>query len=245
MLHACDSMHAACFHMPADHHRRSSRSRARANKSWAQPLKPHAPLLPADTLFAADLTIMEEGTELIHRITHHLEAHPTGGDEPMPMFTSCCPGWVGESSPAARACAARCTAAASMLPSCSTAAQQQQSECGMLPRLRAWPARGAVLHVRWAIVLTGAAPASLKDIIKHDGSSAVSMLSASAYATAWMPPGLLCSNTRCSSSHVGRIDPHAYDPCTQCLCHTWGCSAKTLVVPLRVFLLACPCATQP
>ncbi len=55
----------------------------------------------ADTLFAADLTIMEEGSELIHRIQHHLEAHPAS-DEPMPMFTSCCPGWVGEWAAASR-----------------------------------------------------------------------------------------------------------------------------------------------
>ena len=38
-----------------------------------------------DTNFAADLTIMEEGTELITRLTQ-------GGV--LPMFTSCCPGWV-------------------------------------------------------------------------------------------------------------------------------------------------------
>jgi NADH-quinone oxidoreductase subunit G len=38
-----------------------------------------------DTNFGADLTIMEEGTELLNRITN-------GG--PFPMFTSCCPGWV-------------------------------------------------------------------------------------------------------------------------------------------------------
>ncbi|MBO8160210.1 MAG: iron hydrogenase small subunit [Thermosipho sp. (in: Bacteria)] len=38
-----------------------------------------------DTNFAADLTIMEEGTELIQRIKE-------GG--PFPMFTSCCPGWI-------------------------------------------------------------------------------------------------------------------------------------------------------
>ena len=40
-----------------------------------------------DTDFAADLTIMEEGSELLDRM-----AHPEHG--PMPMFTSCCPGWV-------------------------------------------------------------------------------------------------------------------------------------------------------
>jgi iron-only hydrogenase group A len=38
-----------------------------------------------DTNFAADLTILEEGTELIGRITN-------GGV--LPMITSCCPGWV-------------------------------------------------------------------------------------------------------------------------------------------------------
>jgi len=39
-----------------------------------------------DTNVAADLTIMEEGSELVHRLTH--------GDEPIPMITSCSPGWV-------------------------------------------------------------------------------------------------------------------------------------------------------
>lgn len=38
-----------------------------------------------DTNFAADLTVMEEGTELIKRVTE-------GGV--LPMFTSCCPAWV-------------------------------------------------------------------------------------------------------------------------------------------------------
>jgi NADP-reducing hydrogenase subunit HndD len=44
-----------------------------------------------DTDFAADLTIMEEGTELLDRLTRHL-----GGDKDvkLPMLTSCCPGWV-------------------------------------------------------------------------------------------------------------------------------------------------------
>lgn len=40
-----------------------------------------------DTNFAADLTIMEEGTEFVERFTHH-DQHT------WPMFTSCCPGWV-------------------------------------------------------------------------------------------------------------------------------------------------------
>nr|AFJ73533.1 iron hydrogenase precursor [Neocallimastix frontalis] len=38
-----------------------------------------------DTNFSADLTIMEEGTELINRLNN-------GGK--FPMFTSCCPGWI-------------------------------------------------------------------------------------------------------------------------------------------------------
>ncbi|SHI05877.1 NADH-dependent [FeFe] hydrogenase, group A6 [Desulfosporosinus lacus] len=38
-----------------------------------------------DTDFAADLTIMEEATELVHRIQH-------GGR--LPLLTSCCPAWV-------------------------------------------------------------------------------------------------------------------------------------------------------
>ncbi len=44
-----------------------------------------------DTDFAADLTIMEEGTELLDRLTRHLN-----GDKNvrLPILTSCCPGWV-------------------------------------------------------------------------------------------------------------------------------------------------------
>lgn len=40
-----------------------------------------------DTNFSADLTIMEEGSEFIERMTHKDEYK-------FPMFTSCCPGWL-------------------------------------------------------------------------------------------------------------------------------------------------------
>ena len=43
-----------------------------------------------DTNFAADLTILEEGTELLHR----LKAALTGGKAVLPMITSCSPGWI-------------------------------------------------------------------------------------------------------------------------------------------------------
>lgn len=43
-----------------------------------------------DTDFAADLTIMEEGTELLDRLTRHLN----GEKVHLPILTSCCPGWV-------------------------------------------------------------------------------------------------------------------------------------------------------
>ncbi len=39
-----------------------------------------------DTTFSADLTIMEEGTELLQRLN-------AGDLKDQPMFTSCCPGW--------------------------------------------------------------------------------------------------------------------------------------------------------
>ncbi|WP_053984510.1 rubrerythrin [Niameybacter massiliensis] len=39
-----------------------------------------------DTNFSADLTIMEEATELLERIKT--------GNKPLPQFTSCCPAWV-------------------------------------------------------------------------------------------------------------------------------------------------------
>ena len=46
-----------------------------------------------DTNFSADLTIMEEGTELLHKLAHRAE-HPDDPTNTFPMFTSCCPGWV-------------------------------------------------------------------------------------------------------------------------------------------------------
>ena len=39
-----------------------------------------------DTTFFADLTVMEEATELLHRLDN--------AGSPLPMFTSCCPSWV-------------------------------------------------------------------------------------------------------------------------------------------------------
>lgn len=45
-----------------------------------------------DTNFSADLTIMEEGHELLARIQKLIEEGKR--DTEMPMFTSCCPGWV-------------------------------------------------------------------------------------------------------------------------------------------------------
>ncbi len=44
-----------------------------------------------DTDFAADLTIMEEGAELLDRLTKYLDGDK---DVKMPMLTSCCPAWV-------------------------------------------------------------------------------------------------------------------------------------------------------
>ena len=40
-----------------------------------------------DVEFGADVTIMEEGTELLKRVTGEL-------NRPLPQFTSCCPGWL-------------------------------------------------------------------------------------------------------------------------------------------------------
>ena len=40
-----------------------------------------------DTVYTADLTIMEEGSEFLERFTHRDEYK-------WPMFTSCCPGWI-------------------------------------------------------------------------------------------------------------------------------------------------------
>ena len=40
-----------------------------------------------DTVYSADMTIMEEGSELIQRLGER-------GEHRWPMFTSCCPGWM-------------------------------------------------------------------------------------------------------------------------------------------------------
>ena len=44
-----------------------------------------------DTNFAADLTIMEEGSELLDRLTRYLKGDK---DVCLPILTSCCPAWV-------------------------------------------------------------------------------------------------------------------------------------------------------
>ena len=44
-----------------------------------------------DTDFAADLTIMEEGTELLGRLKSYLNGD---NNVKLPILTSCCPGWV-------------------------------------------------------------------------------------------------------------------------------------------------------
>ena len=44
-----------------------------------------------DTDFAADLTIMEEGTELLGRLTKFMNGDK---DVRLPILTSCCPGWI-------------------------------------------------------------------------------------------------------------------------------------------------------
>ncbi len=44
-----------------------------------------------DTNFAADLTIMEEGNELLTRLKNALQ---DGKETALPMFTSCSPGWI-------------------------------------------------------------------------------------------------------------------------------------------------------
>lgn len=44
-----------------------------------------------DTDFAADLTIMEEGTELLNRLSKFLDGDK---DVKLPILTSCCPAWV-------------------------------------------------------------------------------------------------------------------------------------------------------
>lgn len=43
-----------------------------------------------DTDFTADLTIMEEGTELLQRLNRYLD----GEKKALPILTSCCPAWV-------------------------------------------------------------------------------------------------------------------------------------------------------
>eukprot|EP00978_Attheya_sp_CCMP212_P004534 scaffold9878_cov45-Attheya_sp.AAC.3 len=62
--------------------------------------------LVMDTNTGADLTICEEGTELLRRIllreeqtndnvnTENTTSLNVGGEEHLPMFTSCCPGWM-------------------------------------------------------------------------------------------------------------------------------------------------------
>ncbi|KAL0236837.1 hypothetical protein PCE1_000234 [Barthelona sp. PCE] len=49
-----------------------------------------------DTNFTADLTIMEEATELVQRVVNHMKPEDERDEHigPLPMFTSCCPAWI-------------------------------------------------------------------------------------------------------------------------------------------------------
>lgn len=49
-----------------------------------------------DTNFAADLTIMEEGTEFVKRLTEAMKSGMTDATtlKSLPLITSCCPAWV-------------------------------------------------------------------------------------------------------------------------------------------------------
>lgn len=54
-----------------------------------------------DVDFAADLTIMEEGTELLSRLNYAWSDAPSSEHRapgPLPMFTSCCPAWYVSSN---------------------------------------------------------------------------------------------------------------------------------------------------
>lgn len=98
---------------------------------------------PTDTLFGADLTIMEEGTELLHRLEARAAEQAAGaaqaaGDDGhhsaiLPMFTSCCPGeracgrcqvpgmgWVAAARAHAAACATGTGAAGRMTDTTSS-----------------------------------------------------------------------------------------------------------------------------
>ncbi|WP_025823167.1 iron hydrogenase large subunit HydA [Shewanella marina] len=74
----------------------------------------HAGFKIFDCNFAADLTIMEEGSEFIHRVRSLVKGETNAG--PLPQFTSCCPGWVRFAE----------TKYPSLLPYLSTAKSPQQ-----------------------------------------------------------------------------------------------------------------------
>jgi NADH-quinone oxidoreductase subunit G len=76
-----------------------------------------------DTNFSADLTIMEEGTELVHRLTK-------GGD--IPLITSCCPAWVDYME----------KYYTDMIPNFSTAKSPQQMMGAMIKAY--WPGKAGV-----------------------------------------------------------------------------------------------------
>ena len=47
-----------------------------------------------DTNFSADLTIMEEANEFLEILSSQRTRHQAPGTRHLPLFTSCCPGWV-------------------------------------------------------------------------------------------------------------------------------------------------------
>lgn len=105
-----------------------------------------------DVLVGADLTIMEEGSELLARLIAVVNGLP--GSAPLPLFTSCCPGWV--------AYVENC--APELIPHLSTAKSPQMMMGAVIKNIFRC-ARGALCFERaWGLVMELAAVRQLSSL---------------------------------------------------------------------------------
>jgi NADH-quinone oxidoreductase subunit G len=114
-----------------------------------------------DTNFGADMTIMEEGTELVQRLTK--------GSGPIPMFTSCCPAWIDYAEKRYH----------DMLPHLSTAKSPQQMQGALTKNVWAGNAglkAAQVFHLSIMPCTAKAWEARRNDDMKTSGTSDVDMV---------------------------------------------------------------------
>ncbi len=119
-----------------------------------------------DTAWSADVTIMEEGTELLERLRHQKNNGTL--ENPQTMFTSCCPGWVNHVE----------KSAPDMIPHLSTTRSPQAIFGALakhyLPNVAKVPA-GRIRHIS-IMPCTAKKDEAIRPLLRHNGKNDVDLV---------------------------------------------------------------------